>query len=426
MFSDSRNFESFTALASAVIMAHSQWTVSELARGVSRPAADAKSGRAYRYFLGGADWSATDLAHHQTAYIFEQLDVGAGDDVLLHIDDTFVGKTGDATDGVAELYNPAEGELEQGNKFVTSCIQVSDVYVPYFARMFIPEDLAPEFDQPFMKKTEIAVEEIVTPLQLPAGAALTVVFDSAYYGGERVEAIQEQGHDVVCRYKSSNHVSPVEEVWSQRVDAFASTLEYEQTTITVRGETKTYHVASETVEIEGVGPVKIVASKTADGTPRYYLSTDLGPSAAEILELVEDRWNIETLHQESDAKFGFKQYQVERKQAIERYLQLVFLAWTLITLSERANVAFWDDRGGRSVRLDHAQEAYHVETLLDIFEEIDPSLSRAERRARMHECVRSHSWSSVSISFIQYLDIISLLGEERGYWKAILSVAFLR
>ena len=426
VFSDSRNFESFTALASAVIMAHTQWTVSELARGVSRPAGDAKSGRAYRYFLGGADWSATDLAHQQAAYLFEQLDVGADDDVLLHIDDTFVGKTGDATDGVAELYNPAEGELEQGNKFVTSCIQVGDVYIPYLARMFIPEDLAPDFDQPFMKKTEIAVEQIVRPLQLPAGAALIVVFDSAYYGGERVEAIQKQGHDVVCRYKSSNHVSPLDEVWSQRVDAFASTLEYEQTTITVRGETKTYHVASEIVEIEGVGPVKIVASKTADGTTRYYLSTDLGRSAAEILELVEDRWNIETLHQESDAKFGFKQYQVERKQAIERYLQLVFLAWTLVTLSERANVAFWDDRGGLSVRLDHAQEAYHVETLLDIFDEIDPSLPRAEKRARMHECVRSHSWSSVASLFIPLNEILDLLEDRPGYCRGILPVTFIR
>ena len=30
--------------------------------------------------------------------------------------------------------------------------------------MFIFEDLAPEFEQPFKKKTEIAVEKIVTPL----------------------------------------------------------------------------------------------------------------------------------------------------------------------------------------------------------------------------------------------------------------------
>ncbi|WP_331234839.1 hypothetical protein [Natronorarus salvus] len=48
----------------------------------------------------------------------------------------------------------------------------------------------------------MAVKDIVTPLQLPAGAALTVVFDSAYYVGELVVAIQEEDYDVVCRYGS--------------------------------------------------------------------------------------------------------------------------------------------------------------------------------------------------------------------------------
>jgi hypothetical protein len=52
VFSDSRNVESFTALTSAVILATTQWTVSGLSRGISRPDGDAKSDRTYRYFLG--------------------------------------------------------------------------------------------------------------------------------------------------------------------------------------------------------------------------------------------------------------------------------------------------------------------------------------------------------------------------------------
>jgi hypothetical protein len=419
IFSDSRNVTSFTSFTSAVVLSHSKWTVDGLSRGISR--SDAKSPRAYRYFLGEADWDATDLAHRQAQFFFDELGVGSDDEVLLHIDDTFAGKTGDATDGVAELYNSATGELEQGNKFVTSCLQVGDAYIPYLARMYIKEEHASNFQQPFKKKTKIAVDDIVTPLQLPAGAALTVVFDAAYYGGERVTAIRRQGHDVVCRYKSDNHVSPVDEIWTQRVDDYASTLEYESTTITVRGEKKTYDVASEVVDIDGVGRAKIVASKTADGTTRYYLSTDLDRSAAEILSLVEDRWNIETLHQQANEKFGFKQYQVRRKQSIERYIQLVFLAWTLVTLSEQADVAFWDDRGRLSVRLDHAQETYLVETVLDICKDVDPSLPRAERREIVNRRIKQYSWSSIAISFISILYIIDLLVESCGADSNIVS-----
>ena len=322
-FSDSRNADSFKHLVSALILAETQWTVSGLSQGISRPRRDVKSRRAYDYFFGGANWSTTDLAQYHAEYVFDQLQIGADDDVLLHIDDTFAGKTGDATNGVARLYNPVVAETELGNKLVTSCLQVGDVYVPYCARMYVPEDLAPDFDEPFKKKTEITVEDIVTPLQLPAGAALTVVFDSAYYGDERVVAVQDQGHDVVCRLKSDKHVSLQDVARIQRVDALASTLEYELTTITVCGKEKTYDVASEVVEIEDLGPVKIVTSKT-DDTTQHYLSTDLGRSAAEILEFVQHRWNIETVHEESNAKFGFKQYQLERKQAIERYIQLCF------------------------------------------------------------------------------------------------------
>jgi len=96
-FSDSRNVDSFNHLVSALILAERQWTVSGLSRGISRPNGNAKSRRAYDYFLGGADWSTTDVAQCHAEYVFEQLEVGAGDDVLLHIDDTFVDKTGDAT-----------------------------------------------------------------------------------------------------------------------------------------------------------------------------------------------------------------------------------------------------------------------------------------------------------------------------------------
>jgi SRSO17 transposase len=375
---------------SAVILTEAKWTVSELARGISRPDEGAKSGRTYRYFLGEADWSATVLAQYLADYAFDQLNVGAGDEVLLHVDDTHVGKTGDATDGVAELYNPAESELELGNKFVTSCLQIGDTYLPYLARMYIKEELAPNFEQPFKKKTEIAVEDIITPLQLPAGAALTVVFDSAYYAGDEVRDIQNQGYNVVCRYKSSFHVSPVGAVWSDRVDVFASTLEYEDITITVRGREKTYSVASEIVEIEGLGRVKLVTSKTDDVT-RHYISTDLGRSAAEILELVEHRWNIETVHEESNKQFGLKQYELQRKQGIERYIQLVFLAWTLITLNEQADVGFWEDGGGLSVRLNHAQDDFIFETVFEIIVEVDLSLPRAELREAVRERVDFYS-----------------------------------
>ena len=75
-----------------------------------------------------------------------------------------------------------------------------------------------------------------------------------------------------------------------------------------------------------------------------------------------------------------------------------------MTSAERANVAFWDERGELSVRLDHAKEAYLVETLLEITEEVPPSLPRAERREQLRELVREFSWSSFTSPFVPATD----------------------
>lgn len=58
--------------------------------------------------------------------------------------------------------------------------------------MDIKVELAPNLQQSFTKETEIAVEDIITPLKTEAGAALTVVFDSADSTCDRERAIQNQ------------------------------------------------------------------------------------------------------------------------------------------------------------------------------------------------------------------------------------------
>lgn len=70
---------------------------------------------AYRYFLGVAGLSATDLPHQQIAYLFEQLNVNADDNAFLHIEDPFVPKTGDAIGAVAKLYNLASSSRSATN-----------------------------------------------------------------------------------------------------------------------------------------------------------------------------------------------------------------------------------------------------------------------------------------------------------------------
>jgi hypothetical protein len=347
-FTDERNFTSFLPFTSALINAESQWSVAALTRGISHP--DAKSREAYDYFLGDAAWSMSRLAQLLVDYALTQLDVGEGDHILLLIDDTFVGKDedGDATDGVAKLYNPATGQKEWGNKFVTSCLFFGDVYLPYQARMYIPEHLSDEFDEPFKTKLKIALEDIVQPLQLPAGVACTVVHDNAYMAVDEVSDTCGLGYDVVTRLQSDRRIQPPGRFGKRNVEDFAEMLEYDEVTVEVRGKEKTYLVADSPVVIPDLGGVRLFVTKT-DEERRFYVSTNLDLSRVEILRCVGQRWNIETLHQEIEDKFGFDQYELERKQAIERFFQLIFVAWTVTVLTSEVDEALWDDHGGLAV-----------------------------------------------------------------------------
>lgn len=427
VFRDIRNQTSFRLLTSALILAEGQWSISHLSRGISHP--DAKSREAYEQFLLSANWSSQALAQQILEYILAQRKTP--DHLFVHIDDTFVPKDsrGNATDGVAELHNPATGQEEWGNKLVTSCLEIGDIFVPYRFRMYIPEHLSDDFQQPFKTKLEIAIEDILQPLQLPAGVDCTVVADNAYMAADEVSDICRFGYDCVSRLRTDRRVQPPDGFGKRSVSDYATTLEFQEVTVSVRGEEATYLAATSPIFIPELGGAKLVATKTPDDEDeedggnendedtddngdetadvRYYISTNLDLSVVEILRRAGHRWNIETVHQEADEKFGFKQYQLENKKSIERFLQLMCVAWAVTVVASDTDEPLWTDHGRLAVRLDRAKEAYMRETSMRLSEVADPSLPDEERRNRHDEAVHEFSWSSLSISFVSTSNLLS-------------------
>ncbi|VUT28142.1 MAG: hypothetical protein SYNGOMJ08_00704 [Candidatus Syntrophoarchaeum sp. GoM_oil] len=92
------------------------------------------------------------------------------------------------------------------------------------------------------------------------------------------------------------------------------------------------------MELENIGKAKLIISrKNQKDASKYYICTDTSLSAVEILSIYEDKWNIETGHRESNQKLGFKDYQMRGKEAIERFIQLVFSVWTALLLMDLEN-----------------------------------------------------------------------------------------
>jgi len=189
---------------------------------------------------------------------------------------------------------------------------------------------------------------------------------------------------VVCRLKSDKHVHSLTGVGPYRVRDYVDDYElsFREVTITVRETEKTYRLADDIVVLDGLDrEIKLVVTENEDGHRRYYMSTDLDQSAVEILECGEDRWNIETFHQQAAEEFGLKSYELESKDGIERFLQLVCVAWTVVVLEEIGEErALWADNATIGDRIKQAVTAFGVETLMKFAEEIESSLPEAERR----------------------------------------------
>lgn len=371
------SYESFTQLAGAVITQEKSRTVRRLHKGVS----GGKSRTAYEYFFKEAKWDEDAVSHRKAELFYRESGLTAGDKLLLVIDDTFREKKGDKTEGVGKFFDHAKGRYINGNNFVTSCLQVGEVYLPHKVKMYLKEEAAEAMDEEFRTKPEIAYTDMIEPLQVPEGVAVYVVFDSWWYSGELTRNILALGHHVVCQLKNNKKLQG-----DVNVSELADTAKYSKVEIEVRGKKKVYLASEHIVKIPEVGEVKLVISRRGkDKAPNFYMTTDVGLSQEEVLEIYENRWSIELAHREANQKLGFKDYQMRDKRAIERFMQLSFLAWTIILIAEVTGKHYGTviKEMRLSEVLDDVKLLYFVEMLIAMQEVFDSAGSKEELAERL-------------------------------------------
>ena len=76
-----------------------------------------------------------------------------------------------------------------------------------------------------------------------------------------------------------------------------------------------------------------------------------------------------------------KSYELESKIGIERFLQLVCVAWTLVVTEEIGEEEpLWADNATIGDRHNQAANSFFIETLIDFSEAVGSSLPEVERR----------------------------------------------
>lgn len=322
-------YESLAQLATAVIACEGSKTVRNMHKTLDKD--ERKSRTAYEYFFHKAKWSDVEVANRKAEVFFRAAKLNRSKKLFLTIDDTLEEKKGEATEGVGSFFDHAKQRYMWGNNFVTSALQVGEVYIPHLARMYIKEEDAGEN---FRSKFDIAYE-IISTLKAPESTSVYVLFDSWWYTKDFICKILALGYNVVGQLKVNSLVNGINV--SELAQRLTSS-DFGKVSIKVRGRAKSYYAYETTAAIEGIGEVKLVVSKNGTAEePKFYFSTDVSLQAKEILEAYENRWNIETAHQLANQVLGFKDYQMRSKEAIERFMQLAFLVWAVLIIAKLRN-----------------------------------------------------------------------------------------
>jgi hypothetical protein len=327
------SFISFCHMTTTIAVCNKSKTVFNLHETMADNNKEKKGRSSYNWFFTDGDWDEDEIAQKKADLFFEELHFHEGNRILLIIDDTYNEKKGKHTEGVGRFFDHSKGFI-WGNSIVTSVLQAKGLFIPHIAKIYVKKNDAGD---DFKTKIQIVLEEIITPLKIPPGTKLMVVFDSWWYSAALIKSCRELGHHVTCQIKSDKKIL-LDNGESYQVKRYAEQIDeknFKKIEVKARGKKKSYFVVDQIVKLDKTRQVHLVISKQKDDAePKYYISTDTELTAREILSIYEDRWDIETAHREANQKLGFKDYQLRSKRSIERFMQLVFAIWTGILLVE--------------------------------------------------------------------------------------------
>jgi len=158
-----------------------------------------------------------------------------------------------------------------------------------------------------------------------------VVFDCWYHNRKLIEQIERLGKDWVGQVKS-NRLIHIDGEW-------ISVSEYARRTFPGKGfkmakvGNDTYLVRTITVEMKGLGKVRLMMSWNKHENFRFYSTNRLNWNELTILKKYCRRWDIEVWHREGKTDYGLKDSQLRSDGGASKYLALSSCADTFLEIA---------------------------------------------------------------------------------------------
>ncbi len=348
LFHDVRSFDHFTRLHLGLI--------SDVARK-SLPAIGRIAGadpQALHHFIANAEWDVTQLRQRRLQLTRDAL---RSRSFVLCIDETGDQKYGTVTDYVSRQYIGNLGAVETGLVSVNAYGILDTITFPLLFQVFKPDRrLKP--DDTYQTKPTIASHLVRTLVQ--QGFAIELVLADALYGesGPFLQTLHELGLSYVVAIRENHGVwlPPGQRVRTTRwrcwerdfSDGSTETRYIREVVYGVRRDIRFYQLTSD--------PKKLPAATT-----RFVMTNLSGDLRTELGNLYGLRTWIEYGFKHIKNELGWADHRLTDYSAIERWWELVFSAYLLVSLqtlvlgaagdgvvngSAASSHVWWDDRRG--------------------------------------------------------------------------------
>lgn len=290
-------------------------------------------------FIGHCEYSNKDRCMRESPWPEEEVDdrrIGLikkrvnnmkEDKGCFAIDDTIIEKTGEKIAEVGTLYDHARKRFVLGHNLVRSQYITPFASFPIGFRLYCKRD---KKEEGFKTKIEMAKE--LGEQAVEKGLRFkTVIFDAWFLSKDFAEFIDSKELNWISSAKCNRIIT----VKGERINLedFRSHLtesDFEKIEI----DKKFYYCFVKTVKMSKLGKVRLlIVHEEWSDSPKYLVASNPRWDARRILKLYKSRWQIEIFYRDSKQNLGLQDYEMRDLQGIKRHWYLVFLSYSLLTLS---------------------------------------------------------------------------------------------
>jgi SRSO17 transposase len=310
-------------------------------------------------FLNKSSWDAPGVLNTVLIRILRFLKPRTGEFLYLIIDETHVSKRARKMPGVKKLWDHVSKKYIRGHIIVTAAVVFRGLTLPWRFTLWLPKDFCRNKRAKFRTQTDIAAEMIraFTP---PKGLKVRVLFDAFFLCKTVTAACDKCGF---CWFSVASRNRLLERDRDHRTigDLGPGILKHRGQRVRMRRARgwRWMTIAAVDGRLKKIGAVRVVFSKRPHDPWKNMVAivtNEITLPARTIVATYERRWAIEVLFKELKGTFGLGEYQMQKRQGIERHLHLSGLAHLMLTHHSLSAVGAKAKQANKDVPLPKFQE----------------------------------------------------------------------